>query len=251
MDHGDHTPVDRRAADRAASIDCGALYLRVQGDCAHLLTTLVPAQLGLPVPATPAWMVRDVAAHVVGLAAALNRQDFPSADDEGGTAWAARQIADRADRTVPELLAEWNLEAPVFADGLGVFGYEFGCHFVADLLVHLHDVQAALAMPAYVESVAIAVALDHYCDHLGGLLAAAEWGVLIVEGGDGERRALGAGAVRARVGGEPYELLRLLSARRSERQLRGFTWSGDVDGLVAFLRDCWSGGYSLPAADQP
>ena len=39
------------------------------------------------VPATPAWTVHDVLAHVIGLAADLNAQRFP--EDEGGVAWSA------------------------------------------------------------------------------------------------------------------------------------------------------------------
>ncbi|MDO8390950.1 MAG: maleylpyruvate isomerase N-terminal domain-containing protein [Actinomycetota bacterium] len=236
---------------RETSIDTGALYLTVHREFARLLDSLTPAQLQTVVPAAPQWCVRDVAAHVVGLAAALNAQHLPAADDEGGTAWAAGHIAARAETSVPELLAEWDREAPAFADGLRLFGYEFGCHFVADLLVHMHDVQAALGLPPYADPVALVVALDHYCDHLGGLLAAAGWGMVVVDSSDGEVRSVGVGAERARVAGSPYDLLRSFSARRSERQVRSLAWTGDVDAFVAFLRDCWSGGYSLPLADQP
>ena len=56
---------------------------------------------------------------------------------------------------------------------------------------------------------------------------------------------------RARVVAPLLELVRSLSARRSERQVRALRWSGDLDGVIAFLRHCWSGGYALPAVDQP
>ena len=237
--------------ERESSVDCGAVYEQVRGEFAHLAAALAPERLDTVVPAAPDWAVRDVVAHVVGLAAALNAQDFPADDDEGGTVWAGRHVAARRERTIDELLTEWAAEAPSFAEGLRLFGYEFGCHFVADLVVHVHDVQAALELPPLVDPVVLAVALDHYCDHLSGLLAGAGWGRLTVQSHDGEQWYLGAGAPRVAVAGSAYDLLRTLAARRSERQVRVLRWSGDVDGLVAFLRECWTGGYSLPVADQP
>ena len=69
------------------------------------------------------WTVRDVVAHVVGIAADLNAGRFGSgsADD-----WAAEQVRSRKDRSVDELSDEWDLEAPRFEDGLRLFGYELG-----------------------------------------------------------------------------------------------------------------------------
>jgi len=238
-------------AEREGSVACGALYHQVKGEFAEMMEAIDQAQRAVRVPATPGWTVHDVLAHVVGLAAALNALDLPAPDDEGGTAWAARQVATRASRPIAELLAEWDAEAPVFADGLDLFGYEFGCHFVADLLVHLLDVQAALGVPSCKDPIAMSVALDHYCDHVGGLMTSARWGVLVVESTDGEQWSLGAGDERARVRAPLLELVRSLSARRSERQVRALHWSGDLDGVIAFLRHCWSGGYALPAVDQP
>ncbi len=41
----------------------------------------------------------------------------------------------------------WDREAPTFERGLRELGYEIGSHYVADLLIHLVDVRAALDLP--------------------------------------------------------------------------------------------------------
>jgi len=229
--------------------DCGALYEQVRQELIGIVRAASDMQLALPVPAAPEWRVRDVLAHVVGLAAALNAQDFPAADDEGGTAWGARVLAARHGRSVEELIGEWDREAPTFEEGLRLFGYEFGSHFFADLLVHVHDVQATLGLPPTDDPACLTAALDHYCGYLHGLLADAGWGTVVVQAD--HARSLGSGPVRAHVAAPAYDVLRTVCARRSERQIRALAWEGDLDGFVEFLRTGWSGGYTLPATDQP
>jgi hypothetical protein len=51
------------------------------------------------------------------------------------------------------------------------------------------------------------------------------------------------------VSAHPFEVLRVVSARRSERQIRALDWEGDVDDFVAFMRTMLGGGYALPESD--
>ena len=68
---------------------------------AATVAELADDELQALVPATPEWRVRDVLAHVVGLAADLNAQRFPAADDAGGSAWAAQQAVSYTHLTLP------------------------------------------------------------------------------------------------------------------------------------------------------
>ena len=77
---------------------------------AATVAELADDELQALVPATPEWRVRDVLAHVVGLAADLNAQRFPAADDAGGSAWAAQQVAARRDLAVAAIVAEQLVE---------------------------------------------------------------------------------------------------------------------------------------------
>jgi hypothetical protein len=217
-----------------------------------LISTLDAAredQLTVRVPAAPDWTVLDVLAHVTGLAADLNAQRFPEPDDIGGTAWADRQVLDRRSRNLHDVKVEWDLEAPAFEEVLRLFGYEFGSHFVADLYTHSQDVRAALMLVADRDELTVAVALDHYLGFVDEMLTAAGWGMLEIMAGPETYRLGGDGPTRARLTAEPFDVLRMLSARRSARQIRAQQWEGDADGFVTLLRSGFVGGYSLPVDD--
>ena len=235
---------------RAATVDPGEVYDAVRTRFVATIRSLDETQLRTFVPATPAWRVRDVLAHVVGLAADLNAQRFPAVDDIGGSAWGAAQVAARCDLPIDDVLAEWAREAPGFEDGLRLFGYEAGSHVVADLHAHHQDVRGALGLDRDDDPLAVAVALDHYLGFVHQLLAGAAWGVLAVAAG-GEVRVLGTedGSNRAQVAGSAFEVLRAFSARRSASQIRALRWRGDVDALLALMEAGYTGGYSIPPDD--
>ena len=231
-----------------ATVDTGRVYQRIRHDFVAAVLGLSEAQRQIRVPATPAWSVRNVLAHVVGIASDLNAQRFPASDDLGGTAWTDSQVARGRGRTTADLVAEWEREAATFEDGLRAFGYEFGSHFVADLHAHYQDVRSALGLTAETDQLTVAVALDHYIGFVDGLLTANNWGELEVVTGT-ETRYLGRGRRRARLRARPFELLRALSGRRSEHQIRALEWHGDVDEFVGFMRANLGNGYALRERD--
>jgi Mycothiol maleylpyruvate isomerase N-terminal domain len=235
--------------NRAATVDTGSLYERIRREFTSLVVGLSDAELQMRVAATPAWSVRDVFAHVIGIATDLNEQRFPELDDDG-SAWTDAQVARSADLTLRDLLAEWEREAPRFEEGLRAFGYEFGSHFVADLHAHYQDVRNALGLSAESDELTVAVALDHYLGFLHDLLVAHGWWTLEVVVGSDVRRLGVDGRCRARVSAVPFELLRALSGRRSARQIRALDWRGDVDAFVQFMQTSLGPGYSLPEADD-
>jgi len=234
--------------NREARVDTGALYERTKANFVATVSALPDASLQLRVPATPAWSVRDVLAHVVGLAGDLNAQRFPEPGD-AGDAWTDRQVQRGRGRPIDDLRAEWDREAPAFEEGLRAFGYEMGSHFVADLHAHFQDVRGAVGAPRESDELTVRVALDHYVGFVNGLLTEASWGTIeLVTGGDTEQLG-GTGDYRARLGAPPFEVLRSLSGRRSARQIRALDWEGDVDAFLTLLQTGLSGGYSLPVAD--
>ena len=147
-------------------------YEAVRHRFSVFLRGLDAGQWHFPVQATPAWDVHDVVAHLVGLAADLNAQRFPADDDTGGARWNARQIQARHHATPADLLAEWDVEGPVFDAGLRLFGRETETHFVGDLVTHVLDVADALRMEIELCDEAIATALEHYESFVAERLAA-------------------------------------------------------------------------------
>ena len=106
-----------------------------------------------------------------------------------------------------------------------------------------------LGLTAARDEITVAVALDHYLGFVNDLLVAGGWGTLEVVAGNEVRRLGGKGRCRARVVAPPFDLLRALSGRRSERQLRVLEWRGDVDAFVGFLQTSLGRGYSLRETD--
>jgi hypothetical protein len=221
-------------------VDCGQLYRSVRE---RLIATLREQPEGAwhrAVPATPSWRVADVLAHLVGLVADLNAGRF---GEGNGDQWTAAQVAARRDRTVEELVGEWQLESPLFEDGLRLFGYELGCHFLADALAHEADIHHALRRPGLPDDLALAVGLDWYLDVAHRSLREAAMGSVLVQVG-GERFRLGPGETVAEVHLGRFEAFRSLGGRRSASQLRNLPWRGDAEPVLAVLS-----AYPLPEGD--
>ena len=183
----------------------------------------------------------DTLAHVVGIAADLNAGRF--GQDISPDEWTAEQVESRRGKSVADLAAEWDRQAPQFTDGLALFGYSMGAHYVGDLLQHFADVTHALERPAPVDDSSLVVALDFYLESLDERLRSAGIGRVIVHAGP-ERHECGCGAIRAEVTGAPYELFRALGGRRSAAQIRSLGWTGDRDSVLPFVS-----AYPLPGAD--
>jgi uncharacterized protein (TIGR03083 family) len=240
--------VQETQTTREATVDTGNLYERTRREFIGTVLGLSDEQLQARVPATPAWSVREVLAHVVGLAADLNAQRFPAPDDDG-TVWSNAQVERSKDSTLGDLIAEWDRESDAFEDGLRAFGYEVGSHFVADLYVHYQDVRSAVGLRPDADELTVAVALDHYLRYLSELLVTNDWGTLDIVAGDETRRLGCNGRYHAYLRTEPFELLRAVSGRRSGRQMRALDWSGHVDDVLALLQGGLTGGYALPESD--
>ncbi len=224
-------------------IDPGDVYERTKH---AFVVTVTGSDVDHVVPATPAWTVRDVLAHVIGLSADLNAQRFPDPDDDGGVAWSAQQVASRHGRPLSELTAEWDRESPPFAEGLRLFGYDFGAHFAADLHAHHQDVRQALGAPRDDDPLTVAVALDHYLGFLGEQLATMDWGSMTATTEGGTRQVGNTGSHHVSIETTAFEVLRAVSGRRSLDQIRALPWHGDVDALLAVLPSVYVGGYCLP-----
>lgn len=125
------------------NVDPADLYDHERRSFVAFLESRSATDLTLTVAATPDWSVRDVLAHVVGITADLNAQRFGGGD---GDRWTAVQIASRRADSLDDLAREWNREAPTFEDGLRLFGYDFGAHYLGDLLQHIGDVHVALGL---------------------------------------------------------------------------------------------------------
>lgn len=92
--------------------DWGDLYRQHVEAVAALAHDLTDAELATTVPATPAWTVHDVLAHLAGGAAdAVTGRT----DDAPGPAWTARHVGERADLPAGVILEELHTNADAVA----------------------------------------------------------------------------------------------------------------------------------------
>ena len=96
--------------------DLAGAYADARRRLRELLAGLDETALAAQVPACPAWTVRDVVAHVTGVAAdAAGGTYFSGAADAWSDirlaaardVWTAGQVQSRRDRPVEALVAEW------------------------------------------------------------------------------------------------------------------------------------------------
>lgn len=211
--------------------DCGALYRSERRALLALLRPLTDEDLEAVVPATPAWSVHDVVAHLVGIASDLNALRF---DDPDPDAWTARQVATRRSASLADLEGEWEQESDRFEEGLRLLGYEIGSHYVGDLLQHSQDVREALGLAPVADDLALAVALDYYVDAFSQALTGAGAGAVVVGVGD-EVWTAGTGEVVATVTAERLPLLRAFGGRCTDEEVLALAWAGDVERVVALV----------------
>jgi uncharacterized Actinobacterial protein TIGR03083 len=227
---------------RSADVDAGSLYETIRARFIALVRDLNADELDRSVVATPEWRVRDVLAHVAGLTEDLNAGNFGGGDPD---AFTRAQVDRHRGSTLDDVIRAWDRDAPAFEDGLRLFGYQAGNHFVGDLFIHFVDVCASAGRAVDRDSEAMWVSLDWYLDSLEEAIEELSLGALEVVT-EPERRIIGRGDVLATVTAEPFEILRACAGRRSTAQVCAFAWTGDAGRFLPHISR-----YSFPAADLP
>ena len=205
-----------------------------------------------PVPATPAWDVRDVVAHVTGIAVDAAAGALPAELDlmeqfrdnavvRARDGFADGQVRRREGRTPAAVVAEWEgVEAAVVdrlereAGDPEALPFGFDVVVVTDLCVHADDVAAAVGKPPHRDTKASRIALAGYCFSTDYRLRALELPALALRY-DGKERILGGGPAAVTLTGDRWELLRVLAGRRSRGQIAALDWTGDPNPYLAVL----------------
>lgn len=219
-------------------------------ELSDLLRGLSPEELSTSVPATPAWTIRDIASHLAGDATSVIAGDFPreffeAFGDDGAVValnrWTAEHVSSRADRTLTEVLDEWESSSrtlvsmmsgdgsmpaalPPFADRV----------LITDLAVHQHDIYGALKIERDREAAPVRMASAGYVAMIGFRLASTDIPPLRIAAGDSER-STGEGEPGATVRASRFEIFRALSGRRSPEQIRSYDWTGDPDPYIPYF----------------
>jgi uncharacterized protein (TIGR03083 family) len=193
------------------------------------------------VPACPEWTVKDVVAHMAGV---VDDVLAGRLDGVGTDPWTALQVEARANRSLEEVVAEWNEKSPAFEAMLDAIGPP-GEQAVFDVTTHEHDLRGALGAPGARDSDAVGIGLRWLAPTFASQVAERRLAPLCIRTTSGDAWA-SEGAADAAVEGEPFELFRALSGRRSRTQLCALTWTVAPEPFLPAFE--W-GPFSTPAID--
>lgn len=201
--------------------DSAAAYLQGRDRMVALLRGASPEQLAAQVPACPDWSVKDLAAHVVGLAVDVAAGRVEGA---GSDAWTAAQVEPRRGATVDELLDEWL--AVALDEALLQVDEMQAAQVVFDLTTHEHDLRGALQAPGERDSRGVEVGWDWATTVLGMLRDGYGEGAVVLTTPQGTTTC-GTAAPSSGVTADRFELFRAMTGRRSTAQVAAWEWTGE------------------------
>lgn len=184
----------------------------------------------MTVAACPAWSVKDLFSHVTGIAVDLSQGNRPQGDPQ---VWVDRQVAERAEHPLGQVIDEWNTAAATFEAMIEqrpdrLWGLTY------DLVVHEHDLRTALGDRSARTTSGVALAA-----RLGLRLAAMDLdarelpGVVVII--DGERFEVGDRPPVATLTATAFDTLRVLGSRRTIDETRAAGFDGDLDAVLPGL----------------
>jgi len=228
--------------------DLAAAYHDARIHMSELARKASPEESAKQVPACPDWSVRDLVAHVTSIAAELAAGRFPSDlnlvafwDDDMSArreTFIDEALESRRERTVDELLDEWEKAAAVLEPMLhGEQPVPPGSPplvewiVTTDIGVHVQDLRGALGLEGDGDILASGLALRSYVEAMR--MRAVHTGLPAFRMRAGTREwVIGDGDPVATVTGDPWELARAASGRRSPEQIRAYEWDGDPEPFI-------------------
>jgi uncharacterized protein (TIGR03083 family) len=201
--------------------DSAAAYAEVRERMTALLTDASPDQLTRQVPACPDWTVKDLAAHVVGVAVDVAAGRVEGA---GSDPWTAAQVEARKDASLQDLLAEW--QSVPAEQALQAVDEMQAAQVVFDVATHEHDLRGALEQPGARDSRGVDVGWTWATTVLGMLRDGYGEGAIVLTTPDGSTTC-GSAEPTSGVTADRFELFRAMTGRRSAEQVASWAWTGE------------------------
>lgn len=182
-------------------------------------------QLAGIVPACPEWTVKELLAHVVGVASDSAAGEIKGIGDND---WTSRQVAERRGKPVPELIAEWEQIAAQIEPLLNTIHPALAGGLIGDIVTHEQDLRGAVNRPGARDVATLELAIYTYVRFFGTRVKKAGLDAVEIRTDDLEWVA-GAGEPGVVVEAEPFELLRSLTGRRTRAEVCDLRWKGDPE----------------------
>lgn len=191
--------------------------------------------------ACPEWSVKDVYAHLAGIAT-----DILAGNTEGAATapWADQHVSDRRDQSLTAVLDEWSTNGAEVSTVMASIGEAFPYLLFIDQYTHGWDIRAAIGERAAVTP--NLTAWRHFADDVRTTLesdpAGADLDAITLQLSDGgftQSIAIGTGEPVGTVAMPLFEFSRAVLGRRSIAQLTRFDWpvadpTGHIHAIVRF-----------------
>jgi uncharacterized protein (TIGR03083 family) len=201
-----------------------AIYAGAQERVKAYAFSLSDSELDTRVPACPEWTAKELVAHVTGVASDSLAANI---DNLGQPGWTQAQVDERKDRTLEEIVAEWDTITAQLTAALDDLHPTLSAALIGDLVTHEHDLKGTTSNTDARDADGVTVATSFYARNFGKRLKDAGLPTLTVEA-DGNEWVAGReepiGTVRAPL----FEMLRGLTGRRTTDEVKSFDWSIDA-----------------------
>jgi len=207
-------------------------YADVRTRITDLVRDLDDGGLATTVPGCPGWTVKDLVGHCEAVCTDAVTNNL---DGAGSDVWTARQVTERREVKVGDILDQWARTSAQLESGLDAAPKGLSRTLIIDLVTHEHDLRGALGVPGGRDSEAYAVGRKGF--HVGLAKKIEEVGLpgLRLEANDGWSFDAGPEPVVTVTAPDSFELFRALSGRRSRAQVLAFDWRGDPAPYLPFL----------------
>lgn len=218
----------------------GDAYAEARARVVELMASLEEQELTADVPACPGWETKDVLSHLTGICTDTLAGRIEGA---GSDEYTSRQIEERKDKSVDEIVAEWKEQSPAFEKMLDSIHPAIAGGIVGDLFTHEQDARGAVGRPGIREGAAFDLSLDSQVRFFGRRIKEAKLPTLEVTA-EGRSWVAGKEEVSGTLDADGYELLRGLSGRRTHAQVRALGWNIDPEPYLPVFSM-----YGLPGTD--
>jgi uncharacterized protein (TIGR03083 family) len=172
----------------------------------EILRSLNETQAALTVLPCPGWSVKDLTCHMFGVADDILNGRL---DNVGSDAWTAEQVARHRPKSLAEICDDWESSSADFDAFVLSIPSPSNLQVVMDLVTHEHDIRLALNQQGCQDSDSVTIGLEYLLGHLRH-----ENPELL--------------AVLDKLELSDFEMLRVLSGRRSLRQLKEMGIDGSL-----------------------
>jgi len=224
--------------------DLHLVYRETRLRLLDLAPTLSPTQLATMTPSCPAWSVKDVLAHLSGLAGDLTS----GIKRAGAPEHTARQVATRSAWDVHEICDEWAVTGPALEARIAAESSRLRAP-VIDIWTHEQDLANAAGIESGRNGAGLELAMSVAWAMKHKLRDAGLAPIRIVT--DEVDWVIGDEDPAATVRTTSYELARAVLGRRSLDQIRAYEWSGDPAPYLAHFTYFSPPEYPIIEADRP